>query len=58
MGVGAIFISTLAKASLPAGDPEKNTEQVDLLRELLLPVTSFLVLSSIITRESQLSEQG
>ena len=52
MGVGAIFIATLAKTSLPEGEPEKNTEQVDLLRNLILPITSFLVLSSIITRES------
>ena len=51
MGVGAIFIATLAKLSLEDGDPEKDTAQVDLLRELILPIVSFLVLSSVVTRE-------
>ncbi|WVR06563.1 hypothetical protein IAU60_003594 [Kwoniella sp. DSM 27419] len=49
MGVGAIFISTLAKTSLPEGEAEKDTEAVDRLREVILPITTFLVLSSIVT---------
>lgn len=51
MGVGAIFIGTLAKTSMPPGEVEKDTEQVDLLRESIMPIVSFLVLSSIVTRE-------
>ncbi|KAK1925819.1 Sodium/hydrogen exchanger family-domain-containing protein, partial [Papiliotrema laurentii] len=49
MGVGAIFIGTLSKISLPEGEAEKDTEQVDLLRECIMPIVSFLVLSSIVT---------
>nr|ODN82429.1 Na+/H+ exchanger AnNHA1 [Cryptococcus depauperatus CBS 7841] len=49
MGVGAIFISTLARVSLPEGDAEKNTEVVDRLREVITSITAFLVLSSIVT---------
>lgn len=47
MGVGAIFISTLARESMPEG--EGDTEQVDLLRETIGPIVSFLVLASVIT---------
>ena len=54
MGVGAIFIGTLSKISLPEGEAEKDTEQVDLLRECIMPIVSFLVLSSIVTRTSVL----
>ena len=54
MGVGAIFIGTLAVTSLPEGDIEGDTEQVDLLRQTLLPIVSFLVLSSVITRKLSL----
>lgn len=49
MGVGAIFIATLAKTRLPEGAAEKDTEQVDLLRESIMPIVSFLVLASIVT---------
>ncbi|ODO10668.1 hypothetical protein I350_01265 [Cryptococcus amylolentus CBS 6273] len=49
MGVGAIFISTLARTSLPEGDADKNTEVVDRLREVIGPITAFLVLSSVVT---------
>ncbi|OCF39994.1 Na+/H+ exchanger AnNHA1 [Kwoniella heveanensis CBS 569] len=49
MGVGAVFISTLAKTSLPEGDAEKDTAAVDRLREVIMPITTFLVLSSIVT---------
>jgi hypothetical protein len=51
MGVGAVFISTLAKHSIPEGAVEKDTEQVDLLRECIVPIVMFLVLTSIVTRE-------
>ncbi|OWZ71203.1 hypothetical protein AYX14_03391 [Cryptococcus neoformans] len=49
MGVGAVFISTLARSSLPEGEPEQNTEAVDRLKDVIMPVTLFLVLSSIVT---------
>lgn len=52
MGVGAVFISTLARSSLPEGEPDKNTEAVDRLKAVIMPVTLFLVLSSIVTRKS------
>lgn len=51
MGVGAIFIATLARLSLPEGDPEADTAQVDLLRETIGPIVAFLVLASVLTRE-------
>jgi NhaP-type Na+/H+ or K+/H+ antiporter len=51
MGVGAIFISTLARLSLPEGDAEADTAQVDLLRETIGPIVAFLVLASVLTRE-------
>ena len=51
MGVGAIFISTLARLALPEGEAEKDTEQVDRLKRTIIPIVSFLVLSSIVTRE-------
>ncbi|OCF75432.1 Na+/H+ exchanger AnNHA1 [Kwoniella mangroviensis CBS 8886] len=49
MGVGAIFISTLARTSIPEGDIEKDTAQVERVREVIGPITAFLVLSSIVT---------
>ena len=52
MGVGAIFIGTLARTMLPDGPPDRNAEQVEQLRQVLLPIISFLVLSSVITRKS------
>ena len=52
MGVGAIFIGTLARTMLPDGQPDRNAEQVEQLRQVLLPIISFLVLSSVITRKS------
>lgn len=51
MGVGAIFISTLARLSLPEGDPDADTAQVDLLRVTIGPIVAFLVLASVLTRE-------
>ena len=52
MGVGAVFIATLAKISIPEGEAEKDTAQVDLLRESIQPIVFFLVLSSIVTRKA------
>ena len=49
MGVGAIFIGTLAKTSIPESPVDVDTEQVDLLRESIMPIVSFLVLCSILT---------
>lgn len=54
MGVGAIFIGTLARTNLPEGLADHDTEQVDRLRNVLLPIISFLVLSSVITRDFDL----
>lgn len=51
MGVGAVFISTLARVALPEGEAEKDTAQVDHLRETIGPIVYFLVLSSIAVRE-------
>ncbi|KAF8904558.1 Sodium/hydrogen exchanger family-domain-containing protein [Mucidula mucida] len=48
MGVGAIFISTLAVSRLPEPhDPPAN--QAELLAKVLQPIVSFVVLGSIIT---------
>lgn len=55
MGVGAVFISTLARHSLPEG--QGDTAQVDHLKEVISPITLFLVLSSILTRKSYLIAQ-
>ncbi|WVW84938.1 hypothetical protein I302_106974 [Kwoniella bestiolae CBS 10118] len=49
MGVGAIFISTLARTSIPEGHVDKDTAQVERVREVIGPITAFLVLSSIVT---------
>lgn len=51
MGVGAVFISTLARHELPEGDPDADTEQVDYVREVISPIVLFIVLSSVLTRE-------
>ena len=52
MGVGAIFISTLALRQLPP--PSSNTPQTqqDILALSIHPIVSFVVLSSIIVRAS------
>lgn len=52
MGVGAVFISTLARHELPEGDPDADTEQVDYVREVISPIVLFIVLSSVLTRQS------
>ncbi|BEI82911.1 hypothetical protein CcaverHIS002_0307790 [Cutaneotrichosporon cavernicola] len=49
MGVGAIFISTLARHHIPHPEPDGDTSQVDLLQETIVPVVSFLVLASVVT---------
>jgi hypothetical protein len=50
MGVGAVFISTLAVTKLP--DPASPPQtQEDLLALTLQPIVSFVVLCSIFTRE-------
>ena len=51
MGVGAIFISTLARLAIPDGEAEKDTAQVDNLKETIIPIVSFLVLSSVASRK-------
>jgi sodium/hydrogen antiporter len=50
MGVGAVFISTLAKSRLPAPNEPPN-DQVDILALSIQPIVAFMVLCSIITRE-------
>lgn len=49
MGVGAVFISTLARTELTEGQEEHDTSQVDRLREVISPVVLFLVLCSVVT---------
>ena len=49
MGVGAVFISTLALHYLPTpSNPPQN--QQDILALSIYPIVSFVVLSSIIVR--------
>jgi sodium/hydrogen antiporter len=49
MGVGAVFISTLALTRLPEPhDPPQN--QQELLAATLQPIVSFVVLGSILIR--------
>jgi hypothetical protein len=50
MGVGAVFISTLAIHHLPSPQDPPVTQQ-DYLSLSLQPIVSFIVLSSIIVRE-------
>jgi len=51
MGVGAVFISTLARHRLPVPKDPPLTQQ-DYLALMLQPIVSFVVLSSIIIRKS------
>ena len=51
MGVGAIFISVLARLAIPEGEAEKDTAQVDNLKRTIIPIVSFLVLSSVASRK-------
>jgi NhaP-type Na+/H+ or K+/H+ antiporter len=52
MGVGAVFISTLAKTQLPTphNPPE---DQVDVLAISIQPIVAFMVLCSIIIRKCE-----
>jgi hypothetical protein len=51
MGVGAVFISTLALTRLPApNNPPQN--QQEFLAASLQPITAFIVLGSIIIRKA------
>jgi NhaP-type Na+/H+ or K+/H+ antiporter len=53
MGVGAIFVSTLAVTRLPSPEsPPQNQEQ--LLASVIQPIVSFVVLGSICIRTSRL----
>lgn len=49
MGVGAVFIATLARHHIPHPEPDGDTSQVDLLQETIIPIVSMLVLASILT---------
>src|SRR5690349_14109076 len=49
MGVGAIFISSLAMHRLPEAPPNPSS-QPELLSAMLEPIVSFVVLGSIIIR--------
>jgi NhaP-type Na+/H+ or K+/H+ antiporter len=52
IGVGAIFISTLAKTRLPPINAnDGDTSQVDLLTETIQPIVAFLVLFSVFFRK-------
>lgn len=49
MGVGAVFVSTLALTRLPTPhDPPQN--QQELLAAALQPIVAFVVLGSIVVR--------
>jgi sodium/hydrogen antiporter len=52
MGVGAIFISTLALKQLPAPHSPPETQQ-ELLAATMQPIICFIVLCSIIIREQR-----
>ena len=53
MGVGAVFISTLALSHLPVPhDPPQN--QQEMLAAVLQPIVSFIVLGSILIRKFSL----
>lgn len=49
MGVGAIFISTLARTNIPEPENDGDTSQVDLLQETIGPIVAMLVLASVLT---------
>lgn len=49
VGVGAVFISTLASTKLP--EPHNPpVDQIDLLAATIQPIVAFMVLCSIVTR--------
>lgn len=51
MGVGAVFVSTLALSELPTPHSPPQNQQ-ELLAASLQTIVSFMVLGSIIVRES------
>lgn len=51
MGVGAIFISTLARTQLPEPHEEGPIGQAELLSATIQPIVAFLVLASVLCRE-------
>jgi sodium/hydrogen antiporter len=53
MGVGAVFVSTLALSKLP--EPKNPPEtQAELLATVIQPIVAFVVLGSIVVRMSVL----
>jgi hypothetical protein len=54
MGVGAIFIATLAKLDLPlaARETEEPQTQTELLAATIQPIVAFMVLCSVVCRKS------
>jgi hypothetical protein len=52
MGVGAIFIATLAKVDLPlaAREVEEPKSQTELLASTIQPIVAFMVLCSVVCR--------
>lgn len=52
MGVGAIFIATLAKVDLPlaARGVEEPKSQTELLASTIQPIVAFMVLCSVVCR--------
>lgn len=56
MGVGAVFISTLAVHRLPAPATPPKSQQ-DYLAVSIQPIVSFIVLSSVIIRESFVAQE-
>ena len=55
MGVGAIFIATLAKLDLPlaAREAEDPQSQTELLAATIQPIVAFMVLCSVVCRKSR-----
>jgi hypothetical protein len=53
MGVGAIFIATLAKTDLPLAARETDTPvtQTELLAATIQPIVAFMVLCSVVCRK-------
>lgn len=48
MGVGAVFIATLARTKLPDPSPDGPTGQAEILASTIQPVVYFLVLTSVL----------
>lgn len=52
MGVGAVFIATLAKTKLPEPHEDGPIGQAEILSATIQPIVFFLVLVSVLCRES------